>query len=346
MKKAIVATWLTKTTLSNLNAGEGSSNLKEIKSYANGLPYISGQSNRHSLRKAIQRENPDKIKCTVEAPCGVISECWLCDMFGYLKPKGTKRWSPIKMSPSLGMIKQKVTTDLILRLVNDIECPNCKKKINPYTSRGKDKEGKTVKEIKMGSKLDCPKCSKQFEAPYDIRQAIAYKQLIENTYNASMSIDVNALGVEEIPIIENDIVNGINYSCKYGNEAESERKTRVTAILKALSNISDYASISREMTNTTPDVIMLAYQDEFNNRLASALQLDKEGNLDIDRCKSILLDVLTMNDSKVFIGTIHNTFSNQEEFESMIEVLYNNNEEKVIIKDTPREAINELIKLL
>ncbi len=57
-EKCVIATWLFKTDLSNMNAGEGSTNLKELKTYNNGLPYISGQSVRHALRKAIQRENP------------------------------------------------------------------------------------------------------------------------------------------------------------------------------------------------------------------------------------------------------------------------------------------------
>lgn len=342
MKKAIVATWLTKTTLSNLNAGEGSSNLKEIKTYAEGLPYISGQSNRHSLRKAIQRENPDNFKCTVEAPCGDIGNCWLCDIFGYLQPKGTKRWSPVKMSPALGMIKQKITTDLILKLVGDLECPHCHKKINPFSSRAKDAEGKTVKEIKVDSDLTCPECKHKFKAPYDIRQAIAYKQLIENTYCASMSIDVSALGVEETPKIENDRVDGVSYSCKYTDE-ETERKNRVKAILKALSNISDYASISREMTNTNPDVIILSYQNEYNNRLASALQLDTDGEMDIDRCKAILIDILAMQESELFLGMIPNTFTNQEKFKTMVEKLAEENTGKIEIALTPRDAINKLL---
>ena len=167
MKKAIIATWLFKTNLSNLNAGEGSSNLKEIKTYNNGLPYISGQSVRHAIRKAIQRENKEAFKCTVEYPCGNIKNCWLCDIFGYMQPKGTKRWSPLKVTPAMGMIRTKITTDLILRLVQDIECPTCKKKINPFSSRKdnttganeNESETQQQKDIKIGAKLFCPECN-------------------------------------------------------------------------------------------------------------------------------------------------------------------------------------------
>ena len=349
MKKAIVATWLFKTNLSNLNAGEGSSNLKEIKSYNNGLPYISGQSVRHALRKAIQRENKEAFKCTVEYPCGNIKNCWLCDIFGYMQPKGTKRWSPLKVTPAMGMIRKKITTDLILRLVQDIECPKCNKKINPFSSRKNNEtdenenETKQQKDIKLGTKLTCPECKKEFTAPYDIRQAIAYKQLIENTYRVSVSIDIDALGVEEVPNIEgegeNAKLNGINYKNLYANENE-DKKARVKAILNAISNISDFASISREMTNTTPDVIIISYQDEYNNRLASALELNEEGDLDIKRCVAVLEDISKIKDSIRYFGALPNTFNNQEKLE---EYFKNKPESKIV---TPREAIKNLIKEL
>lgn len=220
-EKSIVATWLFSADLSNMNAGEGSTNLKEIKTYGNGLPYLSGQAVRHALRKAIQRENPGGLKCTPEFPCGKIDECWLCDIFGYLLPgEGAKRWSPIKASPALGQVRRPVTTDLILRLVHDIECPKCEKKINPLFGRGKEKE------IKPGAKLTCPECNENFKAPYRIRQAIAYKQLIDNIYRVGIAIDIKALGMEEIPTIEGEGKNakmtGIEYK-KYYNE--NERKT-------------------------------------------------------------------------------------------------------------------------
>ena len=232
-EKCIVATWLFKTDLSNMNAGEGSTNLKEVKTYKNGLPYISGQSVRHALRKAIQREHPDKFKCTVEFPCGKIKDCWLCDMFGYLLPsEGSKRWSPIKASPAMGQIRSSIATDMILRLVNDIECPYCHEKINPL-AKGVREEGK--KEIKQGTTLKCPKCGKDFKAPYDIRQAIAYKQLIENIYRVNVSVDIDAFGVEEVPIIEGEgekaKIKGINHKDLYGKNSESERTERIKAIL-------------------------------------------------------------------------------------------------------------------
>ncbi len=347
MKKAIIATWLFKTDLSNLNAGEGSTNLKEIKTYKSGLPYISGQSVRHALRKAIQRENPDVYKCTVEYPCGDIKNCWLCDIFGYMLPKGSKRWSPVKVSPALGQLKTSITTDLILRLVNDIECPKCHKKINPFSARaGKDGDTdvKKEKKIDVGKELTCPSCDQKFSAPYDIRQALAYKQLISNLYRVSISIDIKALGVEEVPDTVGDgkssKIRGIRYNIKYENhndKEESERMKRVKAVLKAISNISDFASISREMTNTNPDVILLSYQDNYNNRLASALEMDEAGNINKERFKAIIEDCLSIKGAKVYAGFIPGTFTNQDDIENILKNIPN-----IKFSQNPREIINTL----
>jgi CRISPR-associated protein Cst2 len=345
-EKCIVATWLFKTDLSNLNTGEGSTNLKELKTYKSGLPYISGQSVRHALREAIRREYPDKFRCTVEFPCGNLKDCWLCDMFGYLLPsEGAKRWSPVKASPALGQIKSPVATDMILRLVNDIECPQCNEKINPLV-KGVREEGK--KEIKKGAKLKCPKCGKEFEAPYDIRQAIAYKQLIENIYRVSVSVDIAALGVEEVPIIDgegtNAKINGINHKDLYGNNSKSERKKRIRAILSAISNISDFASQSRELTNATPDVILLSVQEQYNHRLSSALQMDEKGCVNPQMFNETLEDCLAMPETKIYAGVISGIINNEED---IIPILKDKDLKKkgLVLCNTPREAIQEVIKL-
>lgn len=346
-KKCIVATWLFRTDLSNLNAGEGSTNLKELKTYNNGLPYISGQSVRHALRKAIQREKKNAFKCTPEFPCGNIKDCWLCDMFGYLLPKeGSKRWSPIKASPAMGEIRKSIATDLILRLANDIECPHCKDKINPLFGR---EDSESDKKIEGGkTNLTCPKCEKGFKAPYDIRQAIAYKQLIDNIYRVTISIDIDALGIEEVPVIEgegdNAKITGINFKNMYGDKGDDTRKERIKAILKAISNISDFASQSRELTNATPDVILLGVQNQYNHRLASALRMDEDGTIHPDAFRSILTDCLTMEDTEVYAGMVSGVIANEQEIKS---ILYDKDlqEKGLEVFNTPREAINSVIKV-
>jgi len=350
-EKAIVTTWLFKTGLSNLNAGEGSSNLTEIKTYGkDNLPYISGQSVRHSLRKAIKRENKDEFKCTVEFPCTDIENCWLCDIFGYLAPENAeKRWSPVKVSPALGQIKEPITTDMLLRLAGDIECPNCEEKFNPMASN--KAEGK--KDYSRGQNIDCPKCGEDLEAPYHIRQALAHKQLIENTYKASISIDVQALGREEVPDIEGEgdeaTIEGINYMEKY--EDEDERKKRVRSILKGISNLSDFAAQAREMTNASPDLILVSLQEEYNHRLSSALNLDKEGEIDEDTLRTVVKDVLEIPNTVIFAGFTPGALDVDQN--NIVDILdkvndgYEGSPIKFGTKEepfTPRQAINKAIK--
>lgn len=345
-EKCVIATWLFKTDLSNMNAGEGSTNLKELKTYNNGLPYISGQSVRHALRKSIQRVHPEAFKCTPEFPCGQIDECWLCDMFGYLLPKeGAKRWSPIKASPAMGQIRSTITTDLIFRMVQDIECPKCNEKIYPLAARGKSEEGSVKdKNIKQGGKLTCPKCKEDFEAPYDIRQALAYKQLTDNIYRANISLDIGALGVDEIPKIVGEgkdaKMEGTDYKTSYDDD---ERKKRTISVLNAISNISDFANQSREMTNASPDVVLISVQNQYNHKLSSALRMDENGNIDKKTFEDVLNDCLTLPDTKLFAGMISGIISNEPDIKGVLEDLKGDNLE---ICGTPRQAIDAAIKHL
>lgn len=334
--KNIEISWLFETELSNMNAGEGSSNLKEIKTYNNGLPYISGQSMRHALRQSMRRENPDKFLCTPELPCGNIVECWTCDLFGYLLPKpGAKRWSPIKASPALGQIRNPIVTDLIFRMVEDIKCPECGEKIYPLAAKEKK-----VKNIEAKSKLTCPICNKKFEAPYDIRQAIAYKQLIKNIYKSSVSIDIANIGVEEIPKIENCMMVGME---KTNEISEVERITRINAILNGIYNMADFANQSREMVNATPDLVIIGLQKQYNHRLASVLKLDEEGNINVDVLKSVIKDALEIEGTKIYVGYISGIVKNEEELTQTFESLKSDN---FIICDTPRAAFNKVIASL
>ncbi|WP_304094769.1 hypothetical protein [Methanobrevibacter ruminantium] len=320
--KNLEISWIFETDLTNMNAGEGSSNLKEIKSYNNGLPYISGQSMRHALRQSMKREHKDDFKCTPEYPCGDIENCWTCDLFGYLLPgQGAKRWSPIKASPALGQIRYPITTDLIFRMVEDIKCPECGERIYPLAAR----EG-GVKEIKKGSNLECPKCGKKFEAPYDIRQAIAYKQLIKNIYKSNLSVDLANIGLEEVPKIENDKLEGVEEIASISDE---EKLKRIVAILEGVYNLSDFA--------------VIGLQEQYNHRLASVLKLHEDGEINIDQFTSVINDALAMENTKIFVGLIRGIIKNEDELIDCINELESDN---FVVCDGPKDAFNQVIDWL
>lgn len=337
--KSLNISWIFETDLTNMNAGEGSSNLKEIKSYNNGLPYISGQSMRHALRESMKRENKGNFKCTPEYPCGDIKHCWTCDLFGYLLPsQGAKRWSPIKASPALGQIRNPITTDLIFRMVEDIKCPECHEKIYPLAAKEKD-----IKTIKKGSKLTCPICGKEFDAPYDIRQALAYKQLVKNIYKSNLSIDLANIGLEEVPKINSD--KGVLEGVETINEIdEDEKLKRIISIINAVYNLSDFANQSREMVNASPDLVVIGLQNQYNHRLASTLKLDENGIINIDQFESVINDALMMEGTKIFVGLINGVIANESE---LIECLDKLNQKEGFEKcDGPKDAFNKVIASL
>ena len=334
--KNIEISWIFETEISNMNAGEGSSNLKELKTYNNGLPYISGQSMRHALRQSMKREHENCFKCTPEFPCGDIKKCWTCDLFGFLLPSsGSKRWSPIKASPALGQIRNNITTDLIFRNVADIKCPRCKKKIYPLSARDS-----STKTIKKGSKLKCPFCDKDFEAPYDIRQALAYKQLTNNIYKTSLSIDLDNIGVEKVQKISDDKMDGVETITSIESK---EKYNRISAILNGIYNLADFANQSREMVNASPDFIIISLQSQYNHRLASVLKIDENGNINIPHFESIIKEILTDNDNKIYMGLISGIITNEKEFKSKIEEISNNNTNCNFF-NSPKTAIDECLK--
>ncbi len=266
--KGITMVWLSKTDLSNLNAGEGGGgNVTELKTYDNGRkPYASGQSVRHALREAIERNNPGVFLCTPESPCGDVKNCWLCDLFGYLNPKldegFDRRWSPIKATPALGQIADDIVTDLLIRMSN--------------REKSDDKQTRD--------------------------QRIAYVQMVSNVYRTGLSLDFANIGIvirakyegkgknQEFAGWETDIDIGIK-----------ERQKRAIAVLEAIGGIADFAKQARNATSLSPDIFIASTHSRYSHRTLRALECDDEGNVKVDTLRVILQD-LQDDGATVFFG--------------------------------------------
>ena len=266
--KGITMVWLSKTDLSNLNAGEGGGgNVTELKTYDNGRkPYASGQSVRHALREAIERNNPGVFLCTPESPCGDVKNCWLCDLFGYLNPKldegFDRRWSPIKATPALGQIADDIVTDLLIRM--------------------SDREKSDDKQTRD--------------------QRIAYVQMVSNVYRTGLSLDFANIGMvirakyegkgknQEFAGWETDIDIGIK-----------ERQKRAIAVLEAIGGIADFAKQARNATSLSPDIFIASTHSRYSHRTLRALECDDEGNVKVDTLRVILQD-LQDDGATVFFG--------------------------------------------
>ncbi|MYB56913.1 MAG: type I-B CRISPR-associated protein Cas7/Cst2/DevR [Gemmatimonadetes bacterium] len=276
--KGITMVWLSKTDLSNINAGEGGGgNVTELKTYDNGRkPYASGQSVRHALREAIERNNPDVFLCTPESPCGDVKNCWLCDLFGYLNPKldegSDRRWSPIKATPALGQIANDIVTDLLIRM--------------------SDREKSDDKQTRD--------------------QRIAYVQIMSNVYRTGLSLDFANIGMvirakyegkgknQEFAGWETDTDIGIK-----------ERQKRSIAVLEAIGGIADFAKQARNATSLSPDIFIASTHSRYSHRTLRALECDDEGNVKVDTLRVILQD-LQDDGATVFFGFTPGVVKNGE----------------------------------
>ena len=276
--KGITMVWLSKTDLSNINAGEGGGgNVTELKTYDNGRkPYASGQSVRHALREAIERNNPDVFLCPPESPCGDVKNCWLCDLFGYLNPKldegSDRRWSPIKATPALGQIANDIVTDLLIRM--------------------SDREKSDDKQTRD--------------------QRIAYVQIMSNVYRTGLSLDFANIGMvirakyegkgknQEFAGWETDTDIGIK-----------ERQKRSIAVLEAIGGIADFAKQARNATSLSPDIFIASTHSRYSHRTLRALECDDEGNVKVDTLRVILQD-LQDDGATVFFGFTPGVVKNGE----------------------------------
>ena len=276
--KGITMVWLSKTDLSNLNAGEGGGgNVTELKTYDNGRkPYASGQSVRHALREAIERNNPGVFLCTSESPCGDVQNCWLCDLFGYLNPKlgegFDRRWSPIKATPALGQIVNDIVTDLLIRM--------------------SDREKSDEKQTRD--------------------QRIAYVQMMSNVYRTGLSLDVANIGV-----VVRAKYEGKGKDQAFGGwetvadiKAE-ERRSRVVAVLEAIGGISDFAKQARNAASLSPDIFIASTHSRYSHRTLRALECDDDGNVNTDTLRVILQD-LRDDGATMFFGFTPHVVANDD----------------------------------
>jgi len=276
--KGITMVWLSKTDLSNLNAGEGGGgNVTELKTYDNGLkPYASGQSVRHALRESIERNNPGVFLCTPESPCGDVENCWLCDLFGYLNPKlgegFDRRWSPIKATPALGQVANDIITDLLIRM--------------------SDREKSDDKETRD--------------------QRIAYVQIMSNVYRIGISLDVANIGMVVRAKYEGKGRDQAFGGWETVTDIEiEERRDRAIAVLEAIGGITDFAKQARNAASLSPDIFVASTHSRYSHRTLRALECDDDGNVKTDTLRIILQD-LQDDGATLFFGFTPHVVKNDD----------------------------------
>lgn len=313
--KAISMTWLSRTGLTNLNAGEGGSNLVDLKKYrwaGREYPYVSGQAMRFYLKEAIRREVRPEEACVADEQgetCGRIAECVLCDLFGFMTTLpdigAVVRVSPVKVSPAMGLIplEETMTVDFLTR-----------------RHRGAVQE-------ETGA----------------IRGDIVNVELAVNLYKVGLAVDLRRVGrEEELMEVEKgrgkkaQIIRGVTLK-DYVDEAERWRRIRL--LLDAVRDFSDYSKQARLLTDFTPDLLLVALQANYSHRLQKALEVLWDGAtiLDITRLDQVLQELredLATIDGRpaLFAGMLEGIVANGE---AVREILSRHGIEVA----TPREAI-------
>lgn len=286
--KGITMVWLSKTDLSNLNAGEGGGgNVTELKTYDDGRkPYVSGQSVRHALREAIERNNPGVFHSTPESPSGDVENCWLCDLFGYLDPKpgqgSNRRWSPIKVTPALGQIADEIVTDLLIRM----------------SDKPKDNDD-----------TEDPIGEPDTETTGSTDQRIAYVQIMSNVYRTGLSLDIANIG-KVVEIIHDK--GKVNRKTVINIPVE-ERKRRAIAVIDAIGGITDFAKQARNAASLSPDIFIASIHSRYSHRTLRALECDDKGNVKVDTLEVVLQDIHD-DGATLFFGFTPHVIKNDDEF--------------------------------
>lgn len=313
--KAISMVWLSRTGLTNLNAGEGGSNLVDLKKYrwaGREYPYVSGQAMRFYLKEAIRREVRPEEACVADEngeTCGRIAECVLCDLFGFMTtlPEigAAVRVSPVKVSPAMGLIplEDTMTVDFLTRR---------------HRGATQEVEGK-------------------------IEGDIVNVELAVNLYKVGLAVDLRRIGrEEELTEIEKGhgkkarTIRGVRLR-DYIDEAERRRRLRL--LLDAVQDFSDYSKQARLLTDFTPDLVIVALQANYSHRLQKALEVTGDGAaaLDTERLDQVLRELredLAAVDGRpaLFAGMLEGVVANAQDVRA---VLARHGIEVV----TPREAI-------
>ena len=322
--KAIQLVWLSKTGLTNLNSGEGGSNLVDIKKFRYGgqeFPYVSGQAMRFYLKEAIRRHLQPQEACIADEQgetCGRIAECVLCDLFGFMwterpekrgEGRSHVRVSPVKVSPAMGLLPLDYTmvTDFLTRR---------------------------------------PRSTTIEAAAEEEARSIVNVELAVNIYKAGVCIDIQRVGREEelkelvsadeakrrFPIRSVELKDYV--------KDEQERSRRIALLLDAIKDFSDYSKQARLLTDFTPDFVLVALQHNYSHRLQKAIELYSDGtaSLNVERLRQIITEVreeLVTVDSKpaLWAGMVDGIVENDSDVKQVLQDLQ-------IPILTPRQAID------
>lgn len=155
---------------------------------------------------------------------------------------------------------------------------------------------------------------------------LAHREMTENVYHGSISIDVDAIGRREDEQIDTSKDDADQYSREFIDELEEiggdqERLARLQQLLTAIQYATKFAGQSRHMADFMPDLIVVAAQEHYTHRLSNALHVDPEtGELNETALESVLSDIVNMG-GKIWIAGSYNpiVIDNWEAVEAVVD---------------------------
>lgn len=307
--KCIGVIWLSQTDLTNLNAGEGEANFIDVKKYKkNGVeyPYVSGQAMRYYFKEAIRRNlAEDEYMCVPDdkgETCGNIEKCIGCDLFGFMTTikKGTilpgySEGHPGGAETRISPVKVSPAMGLLPFDDNAV--------VDFLTRRHRLEKG-------------------------EMKGDIVNVEIGINLYKCGVAIDIERIGGEEKI---DDKTRNVRIEYYVDNNI---RKKRISKVIEMLRYLSDYSKQARLLTDFTPDIILIAFQDIYSHRIQKAFTID-DGRLNLKRLEAVIKDVKEYS-SKIIAGILPGVIKNEDEVKAKFKEL------EVEVKDT-NEAIKEAV---
>ena len=152
-----------------------------------------------------------------------------------------------------------------------------------------------------------------------------------NLYKCGIAIDIKRVGGEEK-------IDEKTRSIRMEYYVDDEiRKKRISKVIETLRYLSDYSKQARLLTDFTPDIILIAFQNIYSHRLQKAFRLDK-GEIDLKRLEAIVKDVREYS-PQIIAGILPGIIENEEKARAKLEEL------EVKVRET-NEAIKEALDYL
>jgi len=285
--------YIIKVNVASLNGGEGTGgNVTVMKKIANAkgeeFAYVSGQALRRYLKETLlqlgaritevnEKGEPtfriDDKGTTVDLNNlknwnthkeTAFKKFVDLDLFGYMFPQASRRWSPVKVTPLISILPYKGEYDYLTR--------------------------------KQKPKKDGDKSGNIVQVEIDTLNFMRGNIMI-NT--AHIGNEIDEYDYDVTPLLSDD-----------------EKVERLNILLEAIKNFNGGAKQARNLEDISPKFIVIAKQKTGNPFLLNALDVDEEGNINIENIKEAI------NDNSVeslTIGIAKGIFANEEEVKSAFE---------------------------